>query len=478
VNSPDTDCVLGIDIGTTAIKAVVLNEDGSLGPVASAQYSLHAGSGGRFEQDPEDLLTALTNAAREAFAGRDVKGIGLSTQAAALLLLDEHDAPIHPIISWMDHRATTQNESLLKEHGADFFRERTGLDNPGIAAPLVLWLKENESDLMKRTGSISFVEDWILRWLTGNGATDPTNTSITGLLNLDTVTWDTDLLAVAGVKPGRLPPMHRAGEVGGRLLREAAAHLGLSRGIPVAVPVHDQHCAALGAGLVDSGTAMLSTGTAWVLFALSESINRTKSKGIFLAPYAVGDLWGALGAMPAGNGYFDRIMDALGVEDYEAAEREAREVGPGAGGLLFIPCLAGKREAAWIGFTLEHLCGNMLRSVMEGLAMESAFFLRNIESATGPVSAIAMLGGSAKNRLWVEIVSAVLHRPVLLPDTRDAAVVGATVFGGMAAGWWDDARQGRQRVKIETKRIETDPAPYRDVLSRYANARAKFPPPK
>ncbi|MEW6356566.1 MAG: FGGY-family carbohydrate kinase [Planctomycetota bacterium] len=469
------NCVLGIDIGTTAIKAVVLDADGDLGPVVSGRYSLNAGSGGRFEQDPEELLTCLCKVVREAARSRNVQGIGLSTQAAALMLLDKNAAPICPIISWMDHRASAEKEALLERHGADFFRSRTGLETPGIAAPLLLWLQQNKPGLLKQAASISFVEDWILRWLTGSGGTDPTNTSITGLLNLDTLTWDADVLDAVGVGVERFPPMRRAGEVAGRLLPEATDRLGLAQGIPVAVPAHDQHCAALGAGLVESGTAMLSTGTAWVVFALANSIDRTQSKGLFLAPYAAGDLWGALGAMPAGNAYFDRIMDALGVENYETAEREARDVGPGAGGLLFLPSLAGERRAAWIGFTLEHVCGHMLRSVMEGLAMEAAFFLQEIEAATGKISEIAMLGGSAKNRLWVEIASSIFDRPISAPSTGDAAVVGAAVFGGMAGGWWASAAEGRRRVNLPVERVRSDPGPYRDVLARYSEARGKFP---
>jgi len=400
--------VLGIDVGTTAVKAVLLDQDGALGPVASARYSLNAGGEGRFEQDPEEMLGAIAQAVQQAAAGQPVCGIGLSTQGAALLVLDEANQPLRPIVSWMDHRAAAEKQELLDRFGDSFFAARTGMPRPGCNVPALLWLNRHEPDVMARVRRVSLVEDWLGLWLTGEGCSDPTNAIITGMMNLDTLDWDAELLAAVGVDAALLPPMRRAGDALGGLRPEAAARLGLAAGIPVAAAGHDQHMAGLGAGLVEPGMSMLSTGTAWVTFAISADIDRAKAVGLYAAPSVLGAGWGALDAMPSGNGYFDRMVESLGVADYAQADAEAEAAGVGAGGLAFVPCVAGNREAAWVGLRLDHGRGHMLRAVMEGLAMEAAFMFRNMEAATGRVREVRMLGGSSKSRLWAQIAASAL----------------------------------------------------------------------
>ncbi len=464
-------CVLGLDVGTTAVKAVLLADDGSVGEVASAQYALSAREGGRFEQDPEELFDALARAARAAARGKKVRGIGLSTQAAALLILGPDGRPRGPVISWMDQRAGAEADEMLGRLGNEFFGKRTGLDGPGITAPLLAWLERNDPGIL-RAAQVSFVEDWLARTLTGRGGSDPTNASITGLLNLDALDWDSDILAELGLVADAFPPMKRAGEVLGELLPAAAERLGLSP-VPVAAAAHDQYAAALGAGVIDPAQAMLSTGTAWVILGLAARVERERSRGFFLAPHPASGAWGAMGATPAGNGYFDRTLKMLGL-DYSLAESEARQSTVGARGLCFLPCPGGTREAAWVGWRLDHGRGDAVRAVMEGLAVEASFLLDSIGQVAGRAREVAVLGGASKNRLWIEILASVLDIPVVVPAIRDAAAVGAAVLGGVAAGWWRDAREGRKKVVLPMEHVGPVTASCGELRERYAELREKF----
>lgn len=410
--------VLGIDVGTTAIKAVLLGEDGAPGPVVQAGYSLKTPAAGFFEQDPDELWGALCRAAQEAAAGREVVGLGLSTQAAALLPLDGDGRPLRSIISWMDQRAQPEAEELSRRLGKEFFASRTGLTGPGLSAPVLRWLKKNEPETLRR-----------------------------------------------------------AGELLGFLLPAAAESLGVAPRAPVALAAHDQYAAALGAGIVAPGSAMLSTGTAWVILAISGQMDRARAGGLFLAPHLTGNGWGALGVVPAGNGYYDRARELFGLNDYRLAEQEAAASGPGARGLLFIPVLGGRREAAWTGLGLKHVRGDLLRAVMEGLVLEAAYLLEEMKPATGYVGEITMLGGAAKSCLWGEIAATLLERRVRVPEVRDAAALGAALLGGLVAGWWRDLGEGYGRVPTAVQCFDPAPETCRELLARYREARARFAAP-
>ncbi|MCC7146269.1 MAG: FGGY-family carbohydrate kinase [Phycisphaeraceae bacterium] len=456
--------VLGIDIGTTAIKAVVLGEDGRPGPTSAVNYGLNSPQGGWFEQDPAELRRAVAAAVRQVAGGSRILGVGLSTQGGALMLLDERDEPIGPIYSWMDGRAKEISASLRAEHGEAYFAGRTGRNDPGLALPLLRWLAKNKLEDFRRVARISFVDDWCARWMTGRSGTDGSNGAMTGLLNIHRQAWDGELLAAAGVKSESLPLLVGAGRTLGELRQEVAGEWGLDGGQKAVVmtPMHDQHCAALGGGVIEPGQVMLSTGTAWVLMAMTAELDATASLGLFNAPAVTGG-WGSLGALSAGNGYYDQVVGLCGLTDLKEAEKEAAAAEPGTKGLRFAPCVGGQRQAGWSNWRLDHRRGDLLRAVMEGMCVEARTWLKRVEIRPNPQAQIVMMGGSAKSSLWASIAASILGRPVVIPGAADAAALGAAVVAGLGAGWWPDARKGRQSVKVESRRIEPDVKAYREV---------------
>ncbi|MCC7406867.1 MAG: hypothetical protein IT442_02270 [Phycisphaeraceae bacterium] len=460
--------VLGIDVGTTAIKAVVLDEHGAPAPgvTSAVNYGLASPRGGWFEQDPSELRRAVGRAVTEVAGGREIAGVGLSTQGGALVLLDERDEPIGPIYSWMDGRAKEISAKLAAERGEGFFADRSGRNDAGLALPLLRWLAENKPQELKRSAKISFVDDWCSRWMTGRSGTDGSNGAMTGLLNIHRQVWDGELMGIAGAAIEKMPRLLRAGEALGELLPGVAKEWSLGASAKKAVvmtPMHDQHCAALGGGVIEPGQVMLSTGTAWVLMAMTGDIGRVKGLSLFSAPAVTGG-WGTLGALSAGNGYYDQVVALTGLVNLVEAEKEAAASGAGAKGLRFHPCVGGRREAGWSNWRLDHRRGDMCRAVMEGMCVEARAWLGKVEGDQSSTGQIVMMGGSAKSGLWASIAASILGRPVVIPGAADAAALGAAVIGGLGAGWWRDAREGREKLKVASRRIEPDLAGYRDFL--------------
>ncbi|MCC7203858.1 MAG: FGGY-family carbohydrate kinase [Phycisphaeraceae bacterium] len=460
--------VLGIDIGTTAIKAVVLDEHGAPAPgrTSAVNYGLASPRGGWFEQDPAELRRAIGKAVAEVAGGKAIAGVGLSTQAGALILLDENDQPIGPIYSWMDGRAKEIGARLVEERGQEFFAERSGRRDAGLCPPLLRWLGENKPGDLERAARISFVDDWCSRWMTGVSGTDGSNGAMTGLLNIHRQAWDGELMGIAGVNREKMPRLLRAGEALGELRKDVVKEWSLGEAkLPgvVMTPMHDQHCAALGGGVTEAGQVMLSTGTAWVLMAMTGDIGRVKGLSLFSAPAVTGG-WGTLGALLAGNGYYDQVVGLTGLANLAEAEKEAAASGAGAKGLRFHPCVGGKREAGWSNWRLDHRRGDMCRAVMEGMCVEARGWLGKVEAQGSAAGQIVMMGGSAKSTLWASIAASILGRPVVIPGAADAAALGAAVIGGIGAGWWRDAREGREKLKVASRRIEPDFRGYRDFL--------------
>lgn len=454
------DAVLGIDVGTTAIKALLLPRDGRPLSAHAAGYGLHSPRPGWYEQDPDELQRAVIEAVRAALAAAPahavVRGIGLSTQAAATVLLDGDGRPLTPIISWMDGRARTERDELTRQLGTANIQARTGRGDAGLLASLLLWFQRHTPPTFARVASIGTVEDLVCRWLTGRGATDASNAAITGMLRLADLDWDAALAHAAGIDAAQLPRIVSHARPLGALAEHTAATLGLPPGIAVAAPLHDQHAAALGAGVTAADQAMFSTGTAWVVFMRTADARLDLGPGLFRAPSVDGDGWGLIHAIPAGGGYLDRAMAWLGVSGYEEAERLAQDTSPDAGGVVFLPTLGDQRSAAWVGLGLSHQRGDLLRAVMNGLAGE-AVVTATAMAGDGPLRKLVMLGGAAHSALWRRIVASMAQCPVEVPATVDAAALGAAVMGGVAVGWWSSPAEGRSMVTLPVTTVQPEP---------------------
>jgi xylulokinase len=496
------DLLLGLDIGTTAVKAAVY--DPRLHLLASAQVGYQKGLAspreGWVEHNCADLWQGVVAAVRSvaaAAAGQGtVTALSLSTQGGTTIALDGAGKTLRPAISWMDTRATGQ--SLRAGWSADRVYRTTGWwSDSGLSLRHIRWLNEHEPELFAHTHRFVFVNDFVLERMTGAAAMDPSNAAMTMLYGLAGQDWHDDLLQMAGVGRARLSPLAPSGAAVGRLLPAVAAELGLAPGVIVANGAHDQYCTALGAGIVRPGSTLIGSGTAWVLFFTTERPLFDSKQVFHPGPHVMPGHWGALSSIPSAGAsieWYLRQMSAMSVSTGVAAADKYRWLNEGAAqapagskDLLFMPHLGGFYSAAgeqpvrgaWVGLTMAHSSNEMSRSIMEGVAYEVRRLVGLARESGAPISSATMVGGATTSPLWPHIVADVLGIPVAIPAQRDAACRGAAILAGVGAGVFAHALDGAAHSQTDETVLSPDAANvdrYDSLYETYCDAFSRLCP--
>ncbi|MDZ7619560.1 MAG: FGGY family carbohydrate kinase [Patescibacteria group bacterium] len=475
---------LGLDLGTTNVKAVVADPSGRIVSDGSCPIARRTEPGGGVEQDIEEIwsatLAALRQAARGAPAGHAVRALGVSSQGGAVQWLDGTHRPTGPVISWLDGRGRPYNEQLDRELGAAFFAEHTGRSLCGLAPGQVLRVRAERPAWMEPADQLAFVGDVIVGRLCGRRAHDATSLSIAMLLNPRLRRADPELLARLGLAEEQLPALLPATAAAGPLLPEVADATGLPRGIPVSPAVHDQYAAAIGVGSVQAGDVCLGTGTAWVLLANVASLSPPATRTTFVCPHPAGDLFGQMLSMGNGCSALQWALSLMGQEDLSGAALDAMldRVAPGAGGLCFWPVLSQGACATELadggrlsGLRLHHGRPDVLRAVVEGLACELNRHLRMLVAAGVPVGRLLMCGTAAASRVTPQILADVTQCPVLCGPEAAVSATGAAVIARamterqpLAMLATQLAGQSRANLQVIEPR---DRGCYGDLLARY-----------
>jgi sugar (pentulose or hexulose) kinase len=358
----------------------------------------------------------------------------------------------------MDQRAVEEAAEMRARQDAEFIRQTTGW--PLMSAlPLqhIRWLKRNRPAEFKATRHFLFVNDFIGRRLTGQLCMNPSDASITQLMNLATGDWDERLLATAGIERDQLSPIRPSGFVIGRLNREASAVSGLPEGTLVVNGAHDQYCAAVGTGVTRPGDVLLSCGTAWVILAVPDDLETGLRSGLALSRHAVEGRFGAIRSLGAVGTSLEWLADNIwgGSQTgegrdaiYRAIDEEVARSRPGAGELQFFPLAGGHRadygpgRGGFLGLTITHGRGDLGRAVMEGTVFELRKVLEEIRASGVEVAELKMVGGAAKSAAWPQIIADITGIPVTLLPIRDAAAWGAAVLAGVGAGLLADPEVG------------------------------------
>lgn len=470
---------LGLDLGTTNVKAVVADRSGRIVADGSCPIARRVLPGGGVEQDIEETWSATLAALRqaaEAVPGRKpVEAVGVSSQGGAMQWLDGEDRPAGPVISWMDGRGRPYDEQLDRELGEAFFTEHTGRGVCGLAPGQVLRLREERPAWMKRAEQLGFVGDAIVGRLCGRRAHDATSLSIAMLLNPRSGRADPDLLVRLGLTEQQLPDLLPATTAAGPLLPEVATQTGLPAGIPVSPAVHDQYAATIGVGSVRAGDVCLGTGTAWVLLANVAGLSAPATRETFVCPHPAGEtnelrrgtvpfsrregpvakmdrtcaakigtvpsggLYGQMLSMGNGGSALQWAMALLRQEDLsgEALDAMLESVPPGAGGLCFWPLLSPRPAGAagmadggrLAGLRFDHGAPEVLRAVVEGLACELNRHLCMLVQAGVPVGRLLMCGTAAASRVTPRILADLTRCPALCGPEAPVSAIGASVIG-------------------------------------------------
>jgi xylulokinase len=466
--------LLGLDVGTTATKALLFDLGGHVCASASVPYRLITPQSGWVEQAPEDLWCAVVAVLRAIVAqippGQRVLALAQSSQGGTTIPVDAAGQPTWNAISWMDGRAQAEHAALRRQHGGEIFAHKTGWPlMAGLPLQHIRWLRDQQPDVFARTARFLFVNDFIGCRLTGERCMNRSDASITQFLDIETGDWDDWLLALASVRREQLSPLQPSGAIFGRLTAEASAATGLPAGLPVVNGAHDQYCAAVGMRITEPGAVLLSCGTAWALLAVPAGLEIGRRSGMALSCHAVPGRWGALRSLGGVGTSLEWLADnlwagAAGTSEaraaqYRAINAAAAEAGPGAHGLLCYPFAGGHAGAygpaqgGFIGLTLGHTRGDLARAVMEGVACELRWALDEIRAAGVAVHELTMVGGAARSPLWPQIVADLTELDVIVPAITEAASWGAAVLAGIGAGVFADVAEASRATAARSQRL-------------------------
>lgn len=481
--------IIGLDVGTTATKALLCDLSGRVLASATRGYRLITPNPGWVEQDPEEIWRAVVEALRVLSQGcgsQRVVALSLSSQGGTTIPVAADGRPLYNAISWMDERAREQTERVRERWGEEFIRTTTGwpLMN-GLPLQHIGWLKENRPAEFAEARRFFFVNDFVIWRLTGRLCMNPSDASITQLFNISTEDWDERLLNIAGITRTQLSPVYPSGQAVGRLTPEASEATGLPQDVLVVNGAHDQYCAAVSTGVIRPGPMLLSCGTAWVILVVPESLEVALRSGMATSCHAVAGRWGAirsLGGVGSSLEWFlDHIWGGKNVGEereslYEMVNAEAARSPVGANGVFFYPLAGGHAttiatgHGGFIGLSLAHSRGDLARAVMEGIAFELRWAVEEMRKAGLQVTELKMVGGAAKSTIWPRIIADVTGIPVALPAVKEAAGRGAAILAGVGAGLFPSPEAGYNAFRGEEARLEPDALNrtlYEGLFARY-----------
>jgi xylulokinase len=466
--------LVGLDVGTTGVKALAVSPDGEVLARAERGYDLSSPQPGWSEQDPEDWWRAAQDALG-ALAVPEIAGIGLAGQMHGLVVLDAEDRPLRPAILWNDQRTAAECAEIEARVGLERLLALTGNRAlTGFTAPKLLWLARHEPDAYARIAHVLLPKDYVRFRLTGERATDMADASGTLLLDVPHRRWSEEVLGALELPIEWLPRVLESPEVSGQT----------EDGVPVAAGAGDQAAGALGVGVDRPGPVSVVLGTSGVVFAGLPSFKADEEGRVHAFCHAVPNGWHAMGVMLSAAGSLTWLRDVMAPGgDYAALVAEAERWEPGVEGLTFLPYLSGERtphadsnaRGAFIGLSQRHDRGALARAVLEGVA----FGLRDslellaaigVQAEVGRVS-----GGGSRSSLWLRIVASVLGLPLEKTAVEEGAAYGAALLGGVAAGTFADVHEAVAGCVEAVDTIEPEADWVEVYAARYERFRALYP---
>ena len=478
---------LGIDVGTTAVKALVVDESGAVVGEAESPQELSVPQPGWAEQNPSDWWRGTIDAVRAACAqagNRDIKAIGLSGQMHSSVLLDDADEVLRPAILWNDVRTTAQCRYITDRVGKTGLRRFVG--NPpleGFTAPKLLWVRDEEPDLFDRVRTVLLPKDFVRLLMTGVKATDPSDAAGTLLFDVRHNRWSEEMTDALAIDPAILPPVRGSASVTGGLTADAAEALSLRVGTPVVGGGADNAAAAVGSGVVEQGTMQTSIGTSGAVVAPIKRPRVDPGMRIHSFNHAIEDTWYLMGVVlsaGAALAWFSRML--VGHErrppTYDELIAEAEGVGPGADGLTFLPYLTGERtphadanaRGAFVGMHTGHQRGHLVRAVMEGVTFALRDSLELMRRLGVNADASVAVGGGARSQVWRQMQADVLGVPVVRVGPSGGAPYGAAILAAVGGGEFASVEEACRAWIRPLDRLE----PNRETADAYGKAYERY----
>lgn len=487
--------LIGIDVGTTGVKTLLINERGELVTSSNAEYPLSTPKPKWAEQDPEDWFQATIKTIREVVTNskidpRDISGVGLSGQMHGLVLIDKDHKVLRPAILWCDVRTTEQCHYINEKVGRDLLVRSTC--NPaleGFTAPKLIWVRENEPEIYDRAFKMLLPKDYVRFRLTGEIASEVSDAAGTILFDVRNRVWSKEVLEKLDIPLDLMPPCYESIDVCGKITAEIAEQTGLIAGTPVVGGGADNACTAVGNGIVVSGRTSASIGTSGTMLTPTDTPEVDPGLRVHTFCHAVPNKWYVMGVMLSAGGAFRWFRDALadkevemarhqGIDPYEILTKEASEVEPGSEGLIFLPYLIGERtphgdanaKGVFFGLTLRHKKAHVIRALMEGVTFGMRDSLEIIKEMGLNVGQIRATGGGARSALWRQIQADVYGSEVFTINMAEGPAFGAAILAGVGSKLYNSIQEVTdQIVKITsvTKPIDSNVKIYEEFYQIY-----------
>jgi xylulokinase len=469
-----TPALVGLDVGTTGVKALAISSSGDVLARAEEEYPLSTPRPGWAEQDPDDWWRAA-EAALGALQVEAPAGIGLSGQMHGLVCLGEDGRPLRPAILWNDQRTAAECAEIEERVGLERLISLTGNRAlTGFTAPKLLWLRNNEPEVFERVAHVLLPKDYVRLRLTGERAIDVADASGTLLFDVAGRRWSEEVLAALDLPLGWLPRALESPEVSGET----------SGGVPVAAGAGDQAAGALGVGVTAPGPLSVVLGTSGVVFAALPTFAADEEARVHVFCHAVPGAWHAMGVMLSAAGSLRWFRDVFAPgESWDGLTTAAERWEPGSEGLVFLPYLSGERtphadpdaRGAFTGLSMRHDRGALVRAVLEGVAYglrDSLELLRDlgVRPEVGRVS-----GGGARSDVWLSIVASVLDLPLERTAVEEGAAYGAALLAGVAGGTFPDVHEAAGACVRVRDRVEPQPAWREAYEAGYERFRSLYP---
>lgn len=501
------NCFLGVDAGTSGVKAIVLDGSGRILGAGYAECNLITPRPGWVEQSPLDWWnacdTAITRAVAQSGRGQDVRGIGFSGQMQGCTLLDKAGTPIRDSLIWMDQRAHAEADWLNTRMEPDALLGITAnLCLPSYIAPKLLWLQKHEPEAFARTTTVLFPKDYLRYRMTGELATDVTDASCSFLLDLGGRRWSDEMFRSAGLSKALMPAqLLESQQVAGELLPRHAARWGMKPGTPVVAGAGDQQAGGVGAGIIRPGVLSATIGTSGVVFGSCGMpfIDRRR-RAMYSECHAVPGGYSCLGCTLGAGGSYKWLRDTLFAETKTALEQKGQNVyqymdqlaagiPPGCEGLTFLPYLNGEStpyvdpdaRGVFFGLSYRHGLGAICRSVMEGVAYSLRDILEILREFGQTAGEVRVMGGGAKSPLWRQIQADIFGMPVVTMNMEEASAAGAAILAAVGTGHFSSVQEACGAILKPVSTV--DPIPrnmaiyneyYQGYRSLYPSLKAEF----
>ena len=479
--------VMGIDLGTSNAKTVLMDETGNIVSRASVDYPLLTPHPGWAEQNPDDWWNALCDTSRQviqslkthqpAYSSHDIKGVSLSGQMNSAILVDAGGVPVRRAIAWLDARSKRECDEANQQAG-DLFRERAlQVLNPVNTLGKILWLREHEPDHYNDARYALIQKDWIRFRLTGSFASDASDASISAAGDIYRWDWSDEILDALEVRRDLFPPIVESSMVVGKITAEASAETGLPAGTPVCTGAGDMACMAVGGGVIKPGVVNVGIGTAGHALAFADTISDAGYNQLWPICHAVKGKYIWLGCTYTGGRSLAWARDQFD-EEFEDLTAQAENAPVGSDGLFFMPWFQGAAtpnpdphaRAGWLGLTLHHTKEHMIRALMEGVAYDLRHSLECFKRLGSQVDELRIGEGGAKSALWSRIQADIFGQDVRIMETQELSAIGAAIIAGVGVGLFSDFESACEKAIVlgETVRCDADRVrQYEQCYQRY-----------